>query len=274
MNDITLGQFFPGNSFLHKLDPRMKIILSIAYIVCVFLCTSAISYGTIIVFTILLIIVSQIKLITLLKSLKPVIIIIVITLLINVLWYSGSHSEPILKFWIINVYLEGLINAAYMVIRIICVILGTSIILTYTTSPIALTDGLEQMLYPLSKIKIPVHEFSMMMTIALRFVPTILSETSKIISAQKARGASLATGSIIARAKAFIPILIPLFVSSFKRADELATAMECRCYKGGTGRTKMNILKFSILDLFAIIIMAMLIIGVVLINNYFAIWVI
>ncbi len=274
LRDVTLGQFFPGNSLLHRIDPRMKIIISIAYIVAIFMAKSALSYGLVVLFTLLIILISQIKISTLLKSIKPILFIVVITVVINLFFYGGNRSEPIISFWIVKIYLEGIINAAYMIVRIICVVIGTSVILTYTTSPIALTDGLEQMLMPLAKIHLPVHEFSMMMTIALRFVPTIISETDKIMSAQKARGASFSSGSIIARAKAFIPILIPLFISSFKRADELATAMECRCYRGGTGRTKMNKLKFSIIDLFAFIVFGIVIAGIVLINNYFVIWVV
>lgn len=274
LRDVTLGQFFPGNSLLHRIDPRMKIIISIAYIVAIFMAKSALSYGLVVLFTLVIILISQIKISTLLKSIKPILFIVVITVVINLFFYGGNHSEPIISFWIVKIYIEGIINAAYMIVRIICVVIGTSVILTYTTSPIALTDGLEQMLMPLAKIHLPVHEFSMMMTIALRFVPTIIRETDKIMSAQKARGASFSSGSIIARAKAFIPILIPLFISSFKRADELATAMECRCYRGGTGRTKMNKLKFSIIDLFAFIVFGIVIAGIVLINNYFVIWVV
>lgn len=274
MNNITLGQFFPGNSILHRIDPRLKIFLSVAYIVAIFLAKGAVSYGLMIILTIIMILISGIRFSVLLKNLKPLILILVITVLINLFMYSGTHGEPLVSFWKISIYREGIINAAYMVLRIICMIIGTSVILTYTTSPIAITDGLEQMLAPLAKIKLPVHEFSMMMTIALRFVPTIIEETTKITQAQKARGANLSTGSFIQRAKAFIPILIPLFVSSFKRADELATAMECRCYRGGKGRTKMNILRFGWIDLFAFLFTAALITGIVFLNIYFPILVV
>ena len=274
MSNITLGQFFPGNSILHKIDPRMKILLSIAYIVIVFLAKGIVSYSVMILISLIMILISHIPIRLLLKNLKPLILIIIVTIVINLFFYSGKHGEPLLSFWIFNIYLEGIINAGYMVLRIICMIIGTSVILTYTTSPIALTDGLEQMLAPLAKIKLPVHEFSMMMTIALRFVPTIVEETTKITQAQKARGANLSTGNIFQRAKAFIPILIPLFVSAFKRADELATAMECRCYRGGNGRTKMNVLKFKWVDLFAFLTMTCIIVGIVLLNKFFPILVV
>lgn len=274
VRDITLGQFFPGESILHKIDPRMKILLSIAYIVAIFLAKSAIAYALVVFITLMLVIISGISFSTLIKSVKPLIIIIIIMLIVNVFFYSGAKTEPLVAFWIIKIYKEGIINAGYMIIRIICMIMGTSVILTYTTSPIALTDGLEQLLMPLAKIKLPVHEFSMMMTIALRFVPTIIEETDKIIQAQKSRGADFESGNLIRRVKSFVPILIPLFVSSFKRADELATAMECRCYKGGNGRTKMKKLKFTYLDLLALIFIALFITGVVLINIYLQVWVI
>ncbi|MBQ2468711.1 MAG: energy-coupling factor transporter transmembrane protein EcfT, partial [Clostridia bacterium] len=197
---------------------------------------------------------------------RPIVFVILFTAVINIFFVRGE--KPLVEFWVIKIYPEGLINAAFIAIRIIVLIVSTSLFLTYTTTPIALTDGLEQLLSPLSKIKLPVHEFSMMMTIALRFIPTLIEETEKIMNAQKARGADFSTGGLIKRARALIPIMIPLFVSAFRRADELATAMECRCYTGGKGRTRLNILKAGPADLvFALCVIA-LGAAVVLLNIY------
>ncbi|MCR5456910.1 MAG: energy-coupling factor transporter transmembrane protein EcfT [Clostridiales bacterium] len=269
LKDITLGQYFPLNSPIHRIDPRMKLISAIVYIVAIFFAKSAIAYGFILLTAILLILFSKIPIITILKSLKPLIIIIIITGIINIFWYQPKEGAHLLaSFWIINIYLEGIISAVYMLTRIACIIIGTSVILTYTTSPIALTDGLEQMLAPLGKLHIPVHEFSMMMTIAMRFIPTIIEETDKIMSAQKARGSDFSSGNIIKRIKALVPILIPLFVSSFRRADELATAMECRCYRGGEGRTKMIKLRFRFTDFLWLFMVASMIAIIIVINIY------
>jgi energy-coupling factor transport system permease protein len=269
LKDITLGQYFPIDSPIHKIDPRMKLITAIVYIVSVFFARSAVAYGFMLLTAILLVIVSRIPIKTILKSLKPLIFIVVITGIINIFWYQPKDSSTLLvSFWIINIYLEGIISAVYMLTRIACIIIGTSVILTYTTSPIALTDGLEQMLAPLGKLHLPVHEFSMMMTIAMRFIPTIVEETDKIMAAQKARGSDFSTGNIIRRIKAIIPILIPLFVSSFRRADELAIAMECRCYRGGEGRTKMTKLKFKYYDFLWLVLVASLIAVMIVINTY------
>lgn len=269
IKDITLGQYFPLNSPIHRIDPRMKLISAIVYIVAVFFARSAVAYGFILLSAILLVILSKIPIKTILKSLKPLIIIVIITGIINIFWYQPKEGAHLLvSFWVINIYLEGIISAVYMLTRIACIIIGTSVILTYTTSPIALTDGLEQMLAPLGKLHIPVHEFSMMMTIAMRFIPTIIEETDKIMAAQKARGADFSSGNILKRIKALVPILIPLFVSSFRRADELATAMECRCYRGGEGRTKMTKLKFRFTDFLWLVIVASMIAIIIVINNY------
>ena len=269
IKDITLGQYFPLNSPIHRIDPRMKLISAIVYIVAVFFARSAVAYGFILLSAILLVILSKIPIKTILKSLKPLIIIVIITGIINIFWYQPKEGAHLLvSFWVINIYLEGIISAVYMLTRIACIIIGTSVILTYTTSPIALTDGLEQMLAPLGKLHVPVHEFSMMMTIAMRFIPTIIEETDKIMAAQKARGADFSSGNILKRIKALVPILIPLFVSSFRRADELATAMECRCYRGGEGRTKMTKLKFRFTDFLWLVIVASMIAIIIVINNY------
>jgi len=270
LRDITLGQYFPLDSPIHKIDPRMKLITAIVYIVAVFFAKSAVAYGFILLTAILLIVFSKIPIKTILKSLKPLIFIVIITGVINVFWYQPKNDSATLlvSFWVIRIYMEGIISAVYMLTRIACIIIGTSVILTYTTSPIALTDGLEQMLAPLGKIHLPVHAFSMMMTIAMRFIPTIIEETDKIMSAQKARGSDFSSGSLIKRIKALIPILIPLFVSSFRRADELAIAMECRCYRGGEGRTKMTKLKFRFTDFLWFVLVGSMIAVNILINNY------
>jgi len=266
IKDITLGQFFPGNSLFHKLDPRVKIIAALLYIVMVFLCKSIWSFVFVCILTMAVICLSEIPLKMILKSLKPLIFIIVFTAVINIFWTKG---ETLLFQWkFITVYLEGIIYGLLMVVRVVALLAGTSVILTYTTSPIALTDGLERLLSPLKKIKIPVHEFAMMMTIALRFIPTLIEETDKIMSAQKARGADFENGSLVKRAKALIPILIPLFISSFRRADELAIAMECRCYHGGEGRTRMTQLKMNTRDIAVVFAFLLFTVCVVLINIF------
>ena len=246
LKDVTLGQYFPGNSILHKLDPRMKLILSILYIVLIFLAKGVTAYALVVFFTVFLIAISKIPVRTILKSLKPLVIVLIITAFINVFWNGGT--TPLFTIWKITVYQEGVIRAAAMALRIILLMAGTSVILTYTTSPIALTDAIERLLSPLRVIKIPVHEFAMMMTIALRFIPTLIEETEKIMNAQKARGADFESGSLLDRAKALVPILVPLFISAFRRADELAIAMECRCYHGGEGRTKLHVLRYQTRD--------------------------
>ena len=238
ISDITLGQYFPGKSPIHKLDPRTKILLTVLYIVAVFLANSPIAFLFLIISVLSLIFVSRISLRVILKGIKPIVFVLIFTALINVFMTKGA-SDPLISFWIIKIYKEGIIRAVFMALRVVLLIVGTSVLLTYTTSPISLTDGIEKLLSPLKKIGIPVHVFAMMMTIALRFIPTLIEETEKIMNAQKSRGADFSSGSLIKRAKALIPLLIPLFVSSFKRADELAVAMECRCYRGDKNRTKL-----------------------------------
>lgn len=270
LKDVTLGQYFPGNSILHKLDPRMKLILSILYIVLIFLAKGVTAYALVVFFTVFLIAISKIPVRTILKSLKPLVIVLIITAFINVFWNGGT--TPLFTIWKITVYQEGVIRAAAMALRIILLMADTSVILTYTTSPIALTDAIERLLSPLRVIKIPVHEFAMMMTIALRFIPTLIEETEKIMNAQKARGADFESGNLIKKAKALVPVLIPLFISSFRRAEELATAMECRCYRGGKGRTRMTVLHLKARDfLFAFFVCAV-ITGIVLLNVYFPVY--
>lgn len=239
ISDITLGQFFPGNSILHKLDPRTKILLSTVFIVAVFVASTPLAFLLVTLLTAFLMAVSGIRASVIFKGIKPILFILVFTTLINILVTRGE-GDPLLSFWIVTIYKEGLIRAFFMTLRVILLIVGTSLLLTYTTSPISLTDGLESLLSPLEKVHIPVHIFSMMMTIALRFIPTLVEETEKIMNAQKSRGADFTSGNLIRRAKSLIPLLIPLFASAFKRAEELAVAMECRCYRVDKKRTKMT----------------------------------
>ena len=246
LKDITLGQYFPGDTVAHRLDPRTKLLLVIVYIVGLFNAVGWWSYVFVVVITGLCMAVSKIRHAAAFKGLKPVIFIIILTALLNIFYTKGT---PIIEGWIIT--WEGIAKAVMMSVRIILLIVGT-FLLTYTTSPIALTDGLEILLNPLKKIKVPVHEMSMMMSMALRFIPTLIEETDKIMSAQKARGADFETGNLMQRAKALLPILVPLFVSSFRRADELAVAMESRCYHGGKGRTRMKTLRMQGIDFLAL----------------------
>lgn len=249
LKDITLGQYFPGKTVVHRLDPRTKLILVIVYIVALFSAKHFLTYGIMLLTLCGIIAVSRIQPKVILRSLKPLLFIIALTGLLNLFYTQG---EPLVKLWILTITREGVRSAIFMVLRISMLIAGT-FMLTYTTSPIALTDGLEMLLNPLKKIKVPVHELSMMMCIALRFIPTLIEETDKIMSAQKARGADFETGSLLQRAKALIPILVPLFISSFRRADELAVAMECRCYHGGDGRTRMKQLRYQRNDTVALV---------------------
>ena len=245
LKDITLGQYFPGNSFIHRLDPRTKLIMLIVYIVALFVAVSWVSYAVMLAFLIGCIAISQIPPKSIVRGMKPMVMILAFTAILNLFMTQGE--TVLVHFWIITITLEGVVRAIQMMVRILMLITGT-FLLNYTTSPIALTDGLESLLSPLKKIHLPVHELAMMMCIALRFIPTLIEETDKIMSAQKARGADFESGSLMERVKALVPILIPLFISAFRRADELATAMECRCYHGGEGRTKMKLLRYSRLD--------------------------
>lgn len=242
LKDITLGQFFPGKSVVHNLDPRTKLVMLIVYIVALFVAANWISYGVMFAFLALTIAISGIPLKSILRGMKPLVIILIFTGILNVFFTDGE--KELVSFWGLTIYWEGIERAIMMMVRILMLIAGT-FLLTYTTSPIALTDGLESLLNPLKAIKVPVHELAMMMCIALRFIPTLIEETDKIMSAQKARGADFESGNLLQRVKALIPILVPLFISAFRRADELATAMECRCYQGGEGRTKMKLLRYK-----------------------------
>lgn len=264
LKDITLGQYFPGNTPVHRLDPRTKLLLVVVYIVALFLCEWFISYGLMALFLVTAIVLSRIRPKALLRGLKPLLIIILFTALLNLFFTDG---EVLVHWWIFRITREGLTNAFFLVLRIMLLVMGT-FLLTYTTSPIALTDGLESLLSPLKLLHFPVHELAMMMSIALRFIPTLIEETDKIISAQKARGADFETGNIFRRAKALIPILVPLFVSAFRRADELATAMECRCYHGGKGRTKLKQLHFRTSDVVALLVGVLVLAGVIVLRCF------
>ena len=265
LKDITLGQFFPGDTVVHKLDPRTKLILVIVFIVALFLAVDWISYAVMFVITGFCVWLSKVKLKSILRGLKPLIFIIVLTGILN-LFYT-KEGTVLFDWWIFTVTTGGIKRAFLMIVRIMLLITGT-LLLTYTTSPLALTDGLEILLNPLKKIKVPVHEMSMMMSMALRFIPTLIEETDKIMSAQKARGADFSTGKLTERAKALLPLLVPLFVSSFRRADELAVAMESRCYHGGEGRTRMKTLHLVRRDYLAFLVWAVILGGMIAMRTY------
>lgn len=241
LRDITIGQHFPGNSLVHRFDPRLKLVLTIAYIVLLFAASNPLGLTLSILFLGVIYKVAKIPVKMIGKSLKPILPIVLFTAVLNLFFVSGE-GDPLVHFWFLTIYAEGVRYAVLMAVRVMALIAGTSL-LTYTTSPIVLTDAIEQLLKPLGKLHFPVHELAMMMSIALRFIPTLIEETDKIMNAQKARGAQLDTGKMTDRVKALVPVLIPLFISAFRRADELAMAMECRCYRGGTGRTRLKVLR-------------------------------
>ena len=250
LRDITIGQHFPGNSLVHRFDPRLKLVLTIAYIVLLFAASNPLGLALSILFLAAMYKVAKIPGKMILKSLKPILPIVIFTAVLNLFFVSGE-GEPLVHIWFLTIYAEGVRYAVLMAVRVMALIAGTSL-LTYTTSPIVLTDAIEQLLKPLGKLHFPVHELAMMMSIALRFIPTLIEETDKIMNAQKARGAQLDTGKMTDRVKALVPVLIPLFISAFRRADELAMAMEARCYHGGTNRTRMRILHVQAIDWAAI----------------------
>ena len=259
LKDITLGQYFPGDTLAHRLDPRTKLLATVLYIIAIFLAKGPIAYGVLILTLIVSVRISKVGARALFRGLKPVLFIIAFTAVLNLFYTPGT---VIAQFWIFHVTREGVITAIAMMLRISLLIMGT-FLLTYTTSPIRLTDGLEDLLGPLKKLGVPVHELAMMMSIALRFIPTLIEETDKIMSAQKARGADFDSGNLIQRAKAMIPILVPLFISAFRRADELATAMECRLYRGDVGRTRMRQLKIARVDICSMLLVAVLFAAVI-----------
>lgn len=258
IKDITIGQYLPGSSFIHKLDPRIKIIISFLYVIGLFLVNDFLGFAVVILFTICTIFISQIPFKFIYKGLKTIFILLILTAVLNVFFTSGTGT-PVYTWGFIKIYKEGLIVAGLMILRLLFLIIGTSL-LTLTTSPIELTDGIEKLLNPLKKIGVPAHELAMMMTIALRFIPTLMDETDKIMKAQMARGADFESGNILNRAKNLIPLLVPLFISSFRRADELAMAMEARCYHGGEGRTRMKQLKLTSSDAVAVIVTVLVIV--------------
>ncbi len=266
LKDITLGQFFPGNSLLHKTDARFKVLILLCFLVSTIAAKSLWAFGLVALLTVALVFLSKIPFKTVLKNLKPLIFILLFTGILNIFFHGGETA--IFQWKFIKIYKEGLIYAGLMMVRLICLVTGSFVILTYTTSPEAMTDALESLLSPLKLIRVPVHDFAMMMTIALRFIPTLIEETDKIMSAQKARGADMESGGLMKRAKALIPILIPLFVSAFRRADELAEAMECRCYNSGKGRTRMNKMKSRFADWAFFAVMLALCVGTFFINVY------
>lgn len=249
LKDITLGQYFPGNTVVHRLDPRTKIILVFLYIIALFQAQSFGSYGLLLIFLLTAVRLSRVGAKALLRGMKPVVVILVFTGILNL--FYGTTGTVLFHWGILTVTTGGVKTAFFMIARILMLISGT-FLLTYTTSPILLTDGLENLMGPLKKLHVPVHELSMMMSIALRFIPTLIEETDKIMSAQKARGADFDSGTLLDKAKALVPLLVPLFVSAFRRADELATAMECRCYHGGEGRTRLRQLCYTGTDRIAI----------------------
>ena len=263
LKDITIGQYLPGDSIVHKIDPRVKISVSFIFIVTLFIINNFIGYIPSFLFIVFSVLISKISFKYILKGLKPILVILLITAVINVFLTTGTIIYKLGPFEVTN---EGLRLAGFMILRLIFLIVGTSL-LTLTTSPISLTDGIEHLLNPLKKIGVPAHELAMMMTIALRFIPTLLDETDKIMKAQMARGADFESGNIISRAKNLVPLLVPLFISSFRRADELAMAMEARCYRGGTNRTRMKQLKIESRDIVTIII-TMLLLGVSIFSRF------
>ena len=265
IKDITIGQYFPGKSPIHRMDSRVKLLLDLVYLVMLFTAQSFTGLLVGLFFMVMCYIIADIKLVMILKSVKPILPLMIFTAILNMLFITGE--KPLFQWWIISIYPEGIRMSCFMLLRIVSLIVGMSL-LTYTTSPIMLTDAIERLMSPLKKIRFPVHELSMMMTIALRFIPTLVEETDKIMSAQKARGAELDSGGFLKRAKSLVPIIIPLFVSAFKRANELATAMECRCYKGGEGRTRMRQLKIASRDIIAVLIMLTLFAGIIVLNCF------
>lgn len=257
LKDITIGQYLPGESFIHKLDPRTKILISLLFIICLFIVNKFIGYTLVIGFLAAVIFIAKIPFRFIVNGLKPIFLLVVFTAVLNIFMIKGTEETLIYKLGFLSIYVEGLETAAFMAIRLILLIIGTSL-LTLTTSPIELTDGIEKLLRPIGKEI--AHELAMMMTIALRFIPTLIDETDKIMKAQKARGADFETGGIIQKAKNLVPLLVPLFISSFRRADELAMAMEARGYRGGAGRTRMKVLKFTSKDTIAFIVAVLMIV--------------
>ena len=264
LKDITLGQYFPGNTIVHRLDPRTKLIAVVLYIAALFTANNWSATALVLLTLVFCVALSRIRPKALFKGLKPLIVIVILTAVLNLFYSDGN---VICSFWVLRITDNGIRRAVLMVLRIILLVCGT-FLLTYTTSPLQLTDGLEQLLSPLKKLHFPVHELSMMMSIALRFIPTLIEETDKIMSAQKARGADFDTGNLFQKARALVPLLVPLFISAFRRADELATAMECRCYHGGEGRTALRVLHMRSADWVALLLFAALAAGIIVLAKF------
>lgn len=265
MKSVTLGQYYPADSFIHKLDGRTKIMIATAMIISVFLCKSLSSFAFLLALTVFSVIISRIPFRIVFSSLKAVSFILVFTFIFNV-FLTSSDTEPIIDWWIFTIYEDGLWTALFVSLRILCLILTSSIFISFTTTPIQLTYAIESLLKPLGRIGVPVHDFAMMMSIVLRFIPALSEETEKIMTAQKSRGADFTNGNLLKRARALIPILVPLFVSAFRRSDELATAMECRCYHGGNGRTRMTVTYMKARDYFALAMYVVFIVCLIALN--------
>lgn len=265
LNDVTFGQYYPTQSFVHRLDPRIKLLALIAFITLLFCSANFYAMAACAVVLFAAVIAARVPFKSVLRSVKAVMFILIFTAVLNLFFHKGSML--LVEWWIIKIYLEGVIFSAFFVLRLFFIVMASAI-LTLTTTPVSLTDGIESLLKPLTFIKFPVHELALIMSIALRFIPTLIDETNRIIAAQKARGADFESGNIFKRIKAIVPILIPLLISAFRRADELGDAMDARCYSGSKTRTKYKKLKFGVRDLVALIVIAALIAGVVLFNIY------
>lgn len=262
---ITIGQFVPGNSILHRADPRTKFVLTFVYMIAVIIAENFVAYSAAIIFVCATYFCAKINIAKIIKSLKPLLIMMMITVVLNVLFYKGENV--LLDFWKITIYKEGIFFAVKMLLRIVLLVLGSSVLM-YTTTSVMLTDGIESLLSPLKKIHFPAHEIAMMMSIALRFIPTFVDETDRIMKAQKARGSDFDSKNLIQKIKSYIPILIPLFISAWRKAEDLATAMNARCYRGGEGRTKFKVLRFTYIDLLLTIITIILLVVIVLANKF------
>ena len=266
MKNIAFGQYYPVDSVIHRMDPRAKVVMAMLYIVCTFICKNTFAFVLLSAVTVISVLLSRIPLKTVLQSIKPLLFILIFTSFINVFMTSGEQLlTP--DHWRIKIYAEGIWNAVFMVLRIVALLISTGVFLSFTTTPIALTDAMEQLLAPLKKIHVPVHDIAMMTTIAMRFIPTLMEETEKIMNAQKSRGANFQSGGLVQRAKALLPVFIPLLSSAFKRADELANAMDCRCYNGGEGRTKLKVLHLRNSDVVGVILIVVLGVGIVVLNR-------
>ncbi len=268
LNDVTFGQYYPAKSFVHNMDPRAKLLLVIAYIVSIFIANNFFGLILVTLGLVFFILLSRVPFGRVLRSIKMILFLIIFTAILNLLFYAGGEDDIVLaEWWIITISWQSIINTIFLAMRLLLLVLGTAI-LTLTTTPVALTDGIESLLKPLKYIKVPVHELALVMSIALRFIPTLMEETNRIVAAQKARGANFETGGLIKRAKAMIPVLIPLLVSAFRRAEDLGDAMDARCYSGAKGRTKYKKLTFTWRDLLGLLFFAALITGIVLLNTY------